>query len=71
MINEISSGGNDAKRSLAALVDEFPNAGALTTADRSAKDQLLDQLQDAVGMSGQMTTEREIIRRAEKMLQGA
>jgi hypothetical protein len=70
MNNDISNDRNVGERSLAALLEEFRRAATATAADRRAKDQLLDELQDAVGMSGQMTTERDIIRRAEKMLQG-
>ena len=71
MNNEIGTARNMGKRSVATLVEELRRAASATTADRSAKDQLLDELQDVVGLSGQMTTERDIMRRAEKMLQGA
>jgi hypothetical protein len=71
MNNEISTGKHTGKRSVATLVEELRRAVTVTTADRSAKDLLLDELQDVVGLSGQMTTERDIMRRAEKMLQGA
>jgi hypothetical protein len=66
----MSNGGNMDKTSLAALVDQFKRASAETTADRASKDRLLDELQEAVGLSGKMVTESDIIRRAEKLLQG-
>jgi hypothetical protein len=56
-------------QSLAALVEQFKKASAATTADRAEKDRLLDELQEAVGLSGKMATESDILRRAEKLLQ--
>ena len=69
MTNDSGSNNVDRKR-LALLTEQFQNASAATTADRAAKDQLLDELQDAVGLSGKMVTENDIIRRAEKLLHG-
>jgi hypothetical protein len=69
MSDDNSSGKVDPQR-LATLVEQFKRASAATTADRSAKDQLLDELQDAVGLSGKMVTESDIVRRAEKLIQG-
>ena len=63
MANDSSSGNVDRKR-LAVLMEQFEKASSTTTADRAAKDQLLDELQDAVGLSGKMVTESDIIRRA-------
>ena len=65
-----SSGGNSDANQLAALVTKYKGASAATAADRAAKDQLLDELQDAVGLSGRMATENDILRRAEKLIQG-
>jgi hypothetical protein len=70
MSNDGSSGGNVDRTRLATLVDQLKRASTATTADRSAKDQLLDELQEAVGLSGKMVTESDIIRRAEKLIQG-
>jgi hypothetical protein len=56
-------------QSLAALVEQFKKASDATTADRAEKDRLLDELQEAVGLSGKMVTESDILRRAEKLLQ--
>ena len=69
MTNDSSSDNVDTKR-LAVLLEQFKHASGATTADRAAKDQLLDELQEAVGLSGRMATESDIIRRAEKLLQG-
>ena len=63
-----SSSKVDAKR-VAALIEQFKRASAATTAERMAKDQLLDELQDAVGLGGKMVTENDILRRGEKLRQ--
>jgi hypothetical protein len=64
----MTSDGADAN-GVATLLEKFRQAAAVTTADRTTKDQLLDELQDAVGLSGRMVTEKDIIRRAEQLLQ--
>ena len=63
-----SSGGGGSEQ-LASLVERFRQASASTTTDRAAKDRLLDELQEAVGLSGKMVTEADILRRAERLLQ--
>ena len=70
MSDNSNSGSKIDVKQLTALMEQFQKASATTTADRAAKDQLLDELQDAVGLSGRMVTESDIIRRAEKLLQG-
>ena len=50
-----------------ALVERFRQASGSTTPDRAVKDQLLDELQEAVGLSGKMVTEADVLRRAEKL----
>jgi hypothetical protein len=55
---------------LSELLQRFKAASSATAADRQAKDQLLDELQEAVGLSGKMSTEKDIVRRAENLLQG-
>ena len=55
--------------SLTLLLEKFRKASSATTADRTAKDQLLDDLQEAVGLGGKMVTERDIVRKAEQLLQ--
>ena len=62
--------GNVDRNRLSELLQRFKAAGSATAADRQAKDQLLDELQEAVGLSGKMSTERDIVRRAENLLQG-
>ncbi len=68
-MNTNSGGGSMDDKQLASLVARFRQASGSTTTDRAARDQLLDQLQDAVGLSGKMVTEADILRRAEKLLQ--
>jgi hypothetical protein len=65
-----NSDDNAEREPLAILVEQFQKASGATTADRAVKDQLLDELQEAVGLSGKMVTEADIIRRAEKLLRG-
>ena len=66
-MNNSSGGGGDSEQ-LASLVERFRKASGSTTTDRAARDQLLDQVQEAVGLSGKMVTEADILRRAERML---
>ena len=65
-----SGNNNDAAKQLAGLIERFKKASSATAADRAVKDQLLDELQDAVGLSGKMATEADILRRGEKLLRG-
>lgn len=65
----ISGGGGDSKR-IADLLDRFRHASDASTVDRAARDQLLDELQDAVGLGGKMVTEADIVRRAERVIAG-
>jgi hypothetical protein len=62
-----NSSGDDKAR-LTAMLQRFKQASGATTADRATRDQLLDELQEAVGLSGRMVTENDIVRRAEKLL---
>jgi hypothetical protein len=64
----MNPGGTTNKDRLTALLQQFLRAPVATSADRMAKDQLLDELQDAVGMAGKMATEKDIVRRAENLL---
>ena len=68
-MNTNSGGGSADGEQLASLVKRFRQASGSTTTDRAAKDQLLDELQEAVGLSGKMVTEADILRRAERLLQ--
>ena len=63
-----SGGGGGEGNELASLVQRFRQASGSTPADRAARDQLLDELQEAVGLSGKMVTEADILRRAERVL---
>ena len=65
-----NGGGNVDSKQLAGLVERYRRAPASTAADRQARDQLLDELQEAVGLSGKMVAEADILRRAERLLQG-
>jgi hypothetical protein len=65
-----NSGGNTDTAQLAALLEKFRGASSATSADRTTRDELLDQLQDAAGLGGRMVTEQDIVRRAEKLIQG-
>ena len=67
-MNTNSGGGVDGEQ-LAALLERFRRAPSSTMADRAARDQLLDELQEAVGLSGKMVTEADILRRAQMLLQ--
>ena len=69
MPNENSSGDAIDTKRLAILMQQFQQAPHATTAERMARDQLLDELQDFVGLSGKMVTQDDIIRRAERLLQ--
>jgi hypothetical protein len=53
---------------LTLLIEQFRRASSATAADRAARAQLLDELQELVGLSNKMSTETDIIRRAEKLL---
>ena len=68
-MNNNSDGRSLDVKKLASLAERFRQASASTSADRAVKDQLLDELQEAVGLSGKMVTEADILRRAERMLQ--
>ena len=68
-MNTSGGGGIDPKK-IADLLERFRHASGATTVDRAARDQLLDELQEAVGLSGKMVTEADIIRRAEKAIAG-
>jgi hypothetical protein len=58
---------------LLSAFSELENSGAGNSDHPSheKRNQLLDELQDAVGLEGRMVMERDIIKRAEKMLAGS
>ena len=70
MADDNSSRGDVDTKRLALLMEQFRRASGATTAERAARTQLLDELQEVVGLSNKMSTENDIIRRAEKLLQG-
>jgi len=71
MANDNSGRGGDVDtKRLALLMEQFRSTSGATTAGRTARTQLLDELQEVVGLSNKMSTENDIIRRAEKLLQG-
>ncbi len=61
---------------VSTLMDQFTaleQAGAATPghADHWRRTELLDELQDAVGLAGKMVTDRDILKRAGQILAGA
>jgi hypothetical protein len=63
-----SSGNVDLQRVRALMeqLQQLPTAGP--KADPAKRDQLLDELQDLVGLAGKMVMENDIIRRAKQLL---
>ena len=54
---------------LKTLLGQYHRITGTTAADRTAKDQLLDELQQAVGLGEKMATEKDILRKADQLLQ--
>jgi hypothetical protein len=48
---------------------ESAGAGSSSHADHDKRNQLLDELQDAVGLGGKMVMERDIVKKAELLVQ--
>lgn len=72
MTTQSSSGGADRAR-VAALVERFRSleaAGAAKAghADHWKRNEVLEELQDAVGLGGRMVMEKDILKRAEEIL---
>jgi hypothetical protein len=70
----LSTMSNDNQK-IAALLTEFrklevAGAGKADHAQHERRNQLLDELQDAVGLGGKMVMEGDITRRADKILAG-
>jgi len=60
---------------VAALLQEFrklesAGAGKADHAEHEKRNQLLDELQDAVGLGGKMVMEADILRRADRLVAG-
>jgi hypothetical protein len=68
--NNIS--GNPDRTRLTLLLEQLRRLSLpdSSTADRFERGQVLDELQDVVGLSGKMVTESDIVRRAEKLAAG-
>lgn len=61
-------GGLDRQR-LADLVRDYTRLKASSVyADNRKSDEILDQLQDAVGLAGRMVTDKDILRAAAKIM---
>ncbi len=52
---------------IAALVKQI---GELKSTDNDKRNELLDELQDAVGLAGRMVTDRDILKKADALLKG-
>ena len=64
------SGGVDRKR-LMALVEECNRLhSSSASADHRKRSEMLDELQEAVGLSGRTVTEQDILRQVNKLLSG-
>jgi hypothetical protein len=61
-----SSGDRQRVRALMEQLQQLPPAGP--KADPAKRDQLLDELQDLVGLAGKMVMENDIVRRAKHLL---
>jgi hypothetical protein len=62
-------GGSVDRQRVAALMEQLRQLQAAgAKADPAKRDQLLDELQDLVGLAGKMVMENDIVRRAKKLL---
>lgn len=68
MTQQSNPGGN--RQQVVKLMEEFHRLKADPRGDQSRRDQVLDELQDLVGLAGKMVMENDIIRRAEKIAAG-
>ena len=68
MNNDPTPGGSVNKEHLKLLLEQFQAASGATATSRAARGQLLDELQEAVGLSSKMSTENDILSRAQKLL---
>ena len=58
---------DDSGKKVSMLLEQFQGVSTAGSADRLRRDQLLDELQDLVGLSGMTVTESDILRRAQAM----
>lgn len=71
MTTSPNSGGGLDREQLKALVQTYKQLHASTAyADQRKSDEVLDELQDAVGLAGRMVTDKDILRAAGKLLGG-
>ena len=63
--NDNLAGGNADRARVAELMKRF---AAISSGDAVQRDQILDEMQDAVGLAGKMVMEADILRRAKKIL---
>jgi hypothetical protein len=56
---------------LAQLLQQFRQAPSASSSDRLIRTQLLDELQEAVGLTNQTVTEADVLRRAEQLIHPA
>jgi hypothetical protein len=62
-------GGNVDRQRVRALMEQLQQLQAAgPKADPAKRDQILDELQDLVGLAGKMVMENDIVRRAKKLL---
>ncbi|CAN5620635.1 hypothetical protein BH10PLA1_BH10PLA1_18750 [soil metagenome] len=65
----------NARQQVAALAEEFKRLEAAGASkyghrDRNRRNEVLDELQDAVGLNGKMVMERDILKRAQEIVDG-
>ena len=61
--------GNVDRQKVVTLMEKFQQLQAAgSKADPAERDQVLDELQDAVGLAGKMVMENDIVRRAQRVL---
>jgi hypothetical protein len=62
-------GGNVDRQRIAALMEQLRQLQAAgAKVDPAKRDQVLDELQDLVGLAGKMVMENDIVRRAKQLL---
>jgi hypothetical protein len=66
-MNTNSGGGDYSGKKVSMLLEQFQHVSTAGSADRLRRDQLLDELQELVGLSGMTVTENDIVRRAQAM----
>lgn len=71
MATSPQGGGEADRQKVAALLSQLSAMPApRNSADRLQRGQLLDELQEAVGLADRMVTEQDILRQAKRLLGG-